>query len=96
MWRLIAIGTSVAVIHLALVAYILSKTTYSRGWQVLHDILAFPLVYVDRLNYQGAVPGFLDFDWMPFLVVLNSALWGAALAAAWYWWRRHRAVRKSK
>jgi hypothetical protein len=91
MWKLLSITAVAAIVHLAAVAFILSKTTYTRGMQLAYDILSFPLVYADRLNYRGGVPTFLDFDWVPVLVVLNSVLWGTVIGVI-YWWLYRRKV----
>lgn len=87
-WKFVGIAIAVAAGHLAVVAYMLSKTGYSRGLQVVYDVLSFPLVYIDRLNYRGSVPSFLDFDWVPALVIRNSLLWGVAFATLWLSWYR--------
>ena len=89
-WKFIGIAAVVATAHLALVAYILSETTYSRDLQLVYDVLSFSLVYLDRFNYRGSVPAILSFDRVPVLVVSNSLLWGAVLATLWFWWRRWR------
>lgn len=85
------LGLVVAAGHLALTVVAIGKALppnshQSAGrWQLTFDVLSFPLVYLDRLNYLGRVPSFLNFDWLPVLVVLNSLAWGAvaALCAAW-------------
>jgi hypothetical protein len=89
-WKFVGIAAAVATCHLAVVAYILSKTAHTHSLQLVFDVLTFPLVYLDRFNYQGSVPPILSFDWVPVLVVLNSLLWGAVLATLWSWWRRNR------
>lgn len=80
------LGVAVSVVHLAFMLYLLSRTVPNRTLQVLWDVLSFPLVYVERFNYRGAVPKALDFDWAAFLVVGNSLLWGVVAASVWFFW----------
>jgi hypothetical protein len=90
-------GLAVAAGHLALTVIAIGKALppnsdqSARQWQFAFDVLSFPLVYLDRLNYLGRVPSFLNFDWLPVLVVLNSLACGfvVALCAAWLVSPRH-------
>ena len=90
-------GLVVAAGHLALTVIAIGKAAppnsdrSARQWQFVFEVLSFPLVYLDRLNYLGRVPSFLKFDWLPVLVVSNSLAWGivVALCTAWLVSPRH-------
>lgn len=79
-------------IHLALSAVCIGKATYAyqseellERWQAITSVVTFPLVYLERLHYLGPVPKFLDFDWLPLLVMANSTLWGLVSAFLIVW-----------
>jgi hypothetical protein len=85
MRNFIAIAVATAAIHLAITAYLLSLTIYTRTLQIAFDVISFPLVYLEKLNYRGGMPRIVDFDWVPVLVPLNSLLWGVVLGALCVW-----------
>jgi hypothetical protein len=51
----------------------------AHAWSAARKVLMFPLVYLDQLNYNGIAIGWLSFDWIYLLVLLNSALWAVAI-----------------
>jgi hypothetical protein len=78
-------------VHGALYVYCLGKALYPNSaedaapWQAALGVLGFPFVYVERLHYRRTVPAFLNFDWLPFLIGVNSLVWGVGLTLLVAW-----------
>lgn len=93
-WKPITIGAAIAILHLGITAYVLSKPSSTRMLEAIFSVVSFPLVYVDRLSAQGISPKLFGFDWLPLLVVGNSLIWGAVFALLWVWWAKSHASAK--
>lgn len=91
-WKGIVIAVVLTAAHIVASITCISKASFlyaeeatTRKWQIAFEILSFPFVYLERLQYHGPVPKFLDFDWFPALVVVNSLFWGIVLTALVAW-----------
>jgi hypothetical protein len=78
MKRFLLIALPLAVIHF-LASWIcftrsevIRPTESTRVWRVATEVLAFPLVWIQSLDF--------GFDAFPMLMILNSLLWGSVLA----------------
>lgn len=95
-WKPIVLGSIVSTVHLAFMLYLLSQAAPGRAAEVAWDVIAFPLLYAERLQYRGALSEAFDFDWAPYLVVGNSLLWGIVAAVLCFWLIRLRMRESAK
>lgn len=61
-------------------------------WLRALDVAAFPLLYVQKVEYHWGSLWMFGIDLLPILVVLNSLLWGIVFLAAYLWFKRGKAV----
>jgi hypothetical protein len=86
MKRFLLIFSVLGVVHFVVSWISFTKSEVIRSdastpaWRTATEIMAFPLVWIQSLD--------VGFDAFPLLMILNSVLWGAVLAAVFVWlWR---------
>jgi hypothetical protein len=92
----------IAALHFALTIYAYGQadasepTDASRAWGKGMVVLAVPILYAFAVaETRVAIPQIAGLDWLPFVMLLNSLFWGAAIVTVVAWAKRRRALRSS-
>ena len=84
----------VALLHLVLSvviygkAEVIEQTADTALWHNASKVIAFPILWLIRIEEHVHVPRIFGLDWFPILMVLNSLFWGAAIVVLLLWAKR--------
>ena len=81
----------VALLHLILSvviygkAEVIEQTTDTAVWHNASKVIAFPILWLIRIEEHVHVPRIFGLDWFPILMVLNSLFWGTVIVMLLFW-----------